>query len=178
MALKATVFKASLGIADLDREYYAEHRLVLAREASETDERLMARLLAFTLNADPALAFSADMSDTEEPSLAIRDLEGRIRLWIEIGLPDPRRLRKAAGRASQVLLYLYHGRQARLWWEQNRGELAALRNLGVAEFEPAALRTLAALVDRSMEFQCTIQDGELSVAHGEGIVPVAVERLA
>lgn len=177
MALKATVFKARLGVADLDRQYYADHDLVIAREPSETDERLMVRILAYALHADPALAFSADMSDTEEPSLALRDLEGRLRLWIEVGLPDPRRLRKAAGRADRVILYLYHGRQAGIWWEQNRAELAGIRGLQVFEVDPETVRGLAALAGRSMDLHCTVQDGQASLAHEGGVVEAGIERL-
>jgi uncharacterized protein YaeQ len=168
MALKATVYKADLRIADLDRNYYAEHRLTLAREGSETDERMMVRLLAFALNADPSLALARGMTEADEPDLWLKDLEGRIRLWIEVGLPDERSLRKAAGRADEVLLYLYHGRQARLWWEQNRGALASLRNLRVVEVDPESVKALAALAAKAMDFQCTIQEGQAWIADGEG----------
>lgn len=177
MALKATVFKATLGVADLDRGYYADHRLTLARESSETDERLMVRILAFALNADERLAFTSAMSDTEEPCLWKKDLTGRIELWIEIGLPDPRRLRKASGRADEVILYLYHGRQARLWWEQNRAELRTLGNLRVIEIAAASVLALAALAGKTMDLHCTIQDGQASFAHDEGILEIGLAEV-
>jgi uncharacterized protein YaeQ len=177
MAIKATVFKAILNISDLDRNHYAEHRLTLARESSETDERMMVRILAFALAADDALVFTTAMSETEEPSLWKKDLSGRIELWIEVGLPDPKRLRKASGRADRVLLYLYHGRQARLWWEQNRAELEALPNLEVVELAPASLKALAALAQKTMDLSCTIQDGQVSFATEEGLVELELERL-
>ncbi|MBL8968373.1 MAG: YaeQ family protein, partial [Spirochaetaceae bacterium] len=154
MALKATVFKADLQVSDLDRNYYAEHKLTLARSPSETDERLMVRILAFAMDADEALAFTSDMAETEEPSLWKKDLTGRIELWIEVGLPDPKRLKKASGRADQVLLYLYHGRQAGVWLEQNRRELEGIRNLRVVEVEADSVRALAGLAEKTMDLQC------------------------
>ncbi len=177
MALKATVFKAALQVADLDRHYYAEHRLTLARDSSETDERMMVRILAFALNAGEDLLITSDMSETEEPSLWRKDLDGRIRLWIEVGLPEPRRLKKAAGRSDQVLLYLYHGRQARLWWEGNRAELEGIRGLKVLEIDQESVRALAALAQKTMDLQVTIQDGQPSLAHEGGMVEIHLARL-
>lgn len=177
MALKATVYKADLHIADMDRNYYADHKLTLAREPSETDERMMVRILAFALDSGERLELTSDMSETEEPSLWRRDYSGRIELWIEVGLPDERRLKKAAGRADEVLLYLYHGRQARLWWEQNRAALEGIERLRVVEVDPAAVKALAALAKKAMDLQVTIQDGTAYVADGEGNVEVGLERL-
>jgi len=177
MALKATVYKADLHVADMDRNHYADHKVTLAREPSETDERMMVRLLAFALDADERLELTADMSETEEPSLWNRGYDGRIRLWIEVGLPEERRLRKAAARADQVLLYLYHGRQARLWWEQNRAALEGLKNLRVVEVDPASVKALAARAEKTMDFQVTVQDGTAWFADGAENVEVALERL-
>ena len=115
MALKATIFKAQLQIADMDRHYYAEHALTLARHPSETDERMMVRLLAFALNADESLEFGKGLSNEDEPALWRKDLTGVIEHWIEVGLPDEKSLRKACGRATQVRLYTY-GRGAAKWW--------------------------------------------------------------
>lgn len=177
MALKATVYKASLNVADLDRNRYGDYRVTLAREPSENEERLVARLLAFALNADEGLAFTSDPSDTEEPGLSLRDLTGRIALWIEVGLPEPRRLKKACGRADRVLLYLFHGRQAALWWEESRGALEGLRNLEVLELAPEGVAELAALAERDMDFQVTVSEGQATVAHEGGIVELAIRRL-
>lgn len=176
MALRATVYRAKLDIADMDRNYYGSHSLTLAREPSETDERLMVRLLAFALDADEALSFTSDMSETEEPALWKRDLEGRIELWIEVGLPDPRRLRKAAGRAKRVKLYLYHGRQAALWLEEHRAELATFRNLEILELPAEEVGALAALADKTMDLQVSIQEGQVTFAHEGGIVIIEARR--
>ena len=117
MALKATIFKASLQVSDMDRNYYGEHQLTLARHPSETDERMMMRVLAFALNAHEHLAFGKGLSDTDEPDLWQKDLTGQIVHWIDVGLPDERRLIRATGKAERVTVYAY-GRGADLWWRQ------------------------------------------------------------
>ena len=107
MALKATIYKAELQIADMDRNYYQEHLLTLARHPSETDERMMIRLLAFAIHASDSLTFTKGLFDTEEPDLWQKDLTGAIQLWIEVGQPDEKRLMKACGRSEHVIVYSY-----------------------------------------------------------------------
>jgi len=162
MALKATIFKAELQVSDLDRNHFGSHTLTLARHPSETDERMMVRLLAFALNADETLEFGRGLSAEDEPDLVKRDLTGAIELWIEVGLPDERELRKAAGRAREVKVYTYGGRSAALWWDQNRAALSRLDNLSVVDI-PVEVGSIAA---RNMSLQCTIQDGQLWLSHG------------
>ncbi len=118
MALKATIFKADLQIADMDRRYYGDHTLTIARHPSETDERMMVRLLAFAMHADEALSFGRGLSTDDEPDLWRKDLTGTIEIWIDVGLPDEKRVRRACGRARQVFVYSYGGRGAELWWDQ------------------------------------------------------------
>jgi uncharacterized protein YaeQ len=163
MALKATIFKAELAVSDLDRGHFATHALTLARHPSETDERLMVRLLAFALNADERLAFGRGLSSEDEADLCLTDLTGAIDLWIDVGLPDARELRRAAGRAARVAVYPY-GTGAELWWRQNAAELERLENLAVVEIPVEASRAMAARVARTMSLQCTIQDGHVWLA--------------
>lgn len=159
MALKSTVFKASLNIADIDRGHYQEHGLTLARHPSETDERMMVRLLAFVRHADDALAFCKGLSDQDEPDLWQKDLTGAIELWIEAGQPDERRLRHACGRSRQVVVYCY-GHAAEVWWNQQRGKLERLSNLSVIRLPIESTQALARLAQRTMQLQCTVQDGQ------------------
>jgi uncharacterized protein YaeQ len=161
MALKSTIFKAELQVSDLDRGHFATHALRLARHPSETDERMMVRLLAFALDADDALAFGRGLSSEDEPDLVLADLTGAIELWIDVGLPAEREIRKAAGRARRVKVYLYGGRAAQLWWRQNEAALARLDNAQVLEVPEDISRALATTAERSMRFDCTIQDGEI-----------------
>lgn len=172
MALKATIFKAELQISDMDRNYYHDHALTLARHPSETDERMMVRLLAFALHADETLAFGKGLSADDEPGLWRKDLTGAIELWIDVGLPDAKRIRKACGRAAQVVVYSYGGRGADLWWAQNREEFEQGRNLTVANIPLAASTGLATLAQRNMQLQCTIQDGQAWFGDKAETVPV------
>lgn len=161
MALTATIFKVNLQISDLDRHYYGEHLLTLARHPSETDERMMVRLLAFALHADERLSFTKGMGVDEEPDLWQKSLTDEIELWIDVGLPEERRVRKACNRAAQVCLYLYGGRAAESWWQRNADKLQRFDNLSVIEFPDAGTKNLTSLVQRSMQLQCTVQDGEI-----------------
>ena len=161
MALKSTIFKAELQIADLDRNYYQNHALTVARHPSETDERMMARILAFVLYADPALIFGKGLSSEDEPDLWRKDLTGAIELWIEVGLPDEKRIRRACGRARQVVVLTYGGRVADMWWQQNKAALQRQDNLAIINLAAEESRALAALAARGMQLQCTLQEGEL-----------------
>lgn len=161
MALKATIFKAGLQIADMARNYYHDHALTLARHPSETDERMMMRLLAFALNASGTLAFGKGLSTDDEPDLWQKDLTGAIELWIDVGLPDEKSIRRACGRAAQVRVYSYGGRGAELWWTQVRDKLDRTSNLTVINVPAAASQAMSALAQRNMQLQCTIQDGQV-----------------
>jgi uncharacterized protein YaeQ len=172
MALKSTIFKAELQVSDLDRHYYAAHALTLARHPSETDERMMVRLLAFALFAGERLEFGRGLSAEDEPALWQKDLTGAIELWIEVGLPDERELRKACGKAQRVVVLCYGGRGADLWWNQNRDKLERLRNLAVMNLPAAASQGLAALARRSMGLQFTIQDGQAWLTDGTDTVHI------
>jgi len=160
MALKATNCKASLQVADTDRNYYAEHALTVARHPSETDERMMARLLAFALNAHERLAFCKGLSDTDEPDLWQKDLTGAIEHWIEVGQPDDKRLLRACGRAGKVTVYAY-GNRAELWWQPLAEKLERAKNLAVWRIPVSAVQALEKLAARSMQLQCTVQEGQV-----------------
>jgi len=167
MALNATIHKAELSISDMDRHYYASHALTLARHPSETEERLMVRLLAFVLYADERLEFGKGLSDEDEPALWRKAYTDEIELWIELGQPDEARIRKACGRARQVVVFTYGGRGADIWWDKLAGALARNDNLTVLDIPETDVRALAALCDRGMRLQCLIQDGELQLISGD-----------
>ena len=175
MALKATIFKAELHLADMDRGYYERHAVVIARHPSETDERMMVRLLAFAVHADPALAFGKGLSSDDEPDLWRKDLTGAIELWIDVGIPDEKLIRKACGRADQVVVYCYGGRVADMWFAQNSAQFERQKNLTVINLPVESTRALAKLAQRSMNLQCTIQDGQVWL--GDGNESVQVERV-
>lgn len=161
MALKATVYKADLTISDMDRGYYAGHSLTLARHPSETEERLMLRLVAFALHASDTLAFTRGLCADDEPELWQKNYADEIELWIDLGEPDERRLKKACSRAERVLLYSYGGRAAEVWWQQTADKLSRLDKLAVLSVSPQTLAELVTLCQRSMQLSATIQDGQL-----------------
>jgi hypothetical protein len=181
LALKATIYKAQLQISDMDRQVYGEHTLTLALHPSETEERLLIRLLAFALQvpADTdagALQFARGLSDTDEPDLWQHDLSGQLVQWIEVGQPDERRLAKACGRAERVSLYVY-GSSAAIWWAAIRNKLTRLTNLAVWQIDPEQSQALAALAQRAMQWQVTVQDGTVWVSAGESSVELTPVQL-
>lgn len=178
MALKATIFKAELQIADMDRHYYRDHALVIARHPSETDERMMLRVLAYALHASDALAFGKGLSTEDEPDLWSKDLTGAIELWIDVGQPDERRIRRACGRARQVYVYSYGGQGAAIWWDQIGAKLARSSNLSVVSVPPAASQALAQLAQRNMQLHCTIQDRQLWLGDADRRVQVDFTTLS
>ncbi|MGJ7461683.1 YaeQ family protein [Halomonas sp. MA07-2] len=175
MALKATICKARLQVADMDRHYFGEHVLTVARHPSETDERMMLRLLAFARHAHPDLAFGRGVSADDEPDLWRRSLTGEIELWIQLGQPDEREIRRACGRAHQVVIYTYGGQGSRLWWEPLEGKLSSLSNLTVIDVDSQSVTELGRLAARGMELNATLQDGMMWLATPEASVEVSVE---
>src|SRR5690606_8138848 len=180
MALKATVVRVDLQISDMDRHYYASHSLTLAQHPSETEERLMVRLLAFALYAQERLEFGRGLSADDDPDLWLRDYTGDVDLWIDLGQPDESRVRKACGRARQVVVVNYGGRAADLWWERNGNVLARHRNLTVLDLPAAPLEALVAMYARGMRLDVQIQDGEVRVLDERGaeVVMQPVPRMA
>jgi len=172
MALKSTICKVRLSIADIGRGYYRDHAITLARHPSETDERMMIRLLAFALHADDALEFGRGLSTEDEPALWRRDPTGVIDCWIDVGLPDEREVRKACGRAREVHVLAYGGRAMELWWEANRENLMRQERLAVSEVPLDASRALSQMAQRAMQLQVTIQEGHIFFSDGAMSVPI------
>ncbi|HJV79224.1 YaeQ family protein [Noviherbaspirillum sp.] len=176
MALKATIFKVDLQISDMDRQYYAAHALTIARHPSETDERMMIRLLAFALNAHDALIFGKGLSTDDEPDLWQKDLTGAIDLWIEVGQPDEKRILKACGRSSRVLVYSYSS-TSNIWWNQIANKVDRAKNLSVLNVPAESSLALAKLAQRTMQLQCTIQEGQIWMSGGEDTVQLELNTL-
>jgi uncharacterized protein YaeQ len=174
LALKSTIFKANLAIADIDHGYYADHALTLARHPSETDERMMIRLAALALNAhrvqtecggDATLAFGAGLSNPDEPDVWLRDFTGQTRLWIEVGQPEDKPLARACGKAGEVHVYCFH-HAAEVWWRGIQNKVSRLQNLSVFRVPAAESQAMATLAQRSMQLQATVQEGALTLGDG------------
>lgn len=184
MALKSTVFKAALQLADIDHACYADHALTLARHPSETDERMMVRLAALALNAhqlqglcggDGTLGFGAGLCDPDDPDVVLTDFSGRRRLWIEVGQPDEKPLARACARADAVVVYAY-APAAEVWWRGIEGRVARLPKLEVWRLASSETQALAALAERSMRITATVQDGALTLASERGAVHLEPQR--
>ena len=184
MALKSTIFKATLQVADIDHGYYADHNLTLARHPSETDERMMVRLVAMALNAhqlqdlcngDGTLRFGAGLSDPEDPDVSLTDFTGRKRLWIEVGQPEEKPMSKACSQADQVLVYPFN-HAAEVWWKGLAGKVSRLEKLQVWRLRAEDTQALAQLAERTMQLQATIQDGALTLSSTAGSVVVEPQQ--
>lgn len=181
MALKAIIYRACVSFSDLDRNRYSDHTLTLARHPSETEERMMVRLLAFVLNAPAtndlgALEFGKDMWETDEPALVQQDLTGLTEHWIELGQPEEKRLVRVCGRSKRVTVYSF-GSTAPAWWSALAGRFSRVNNLTVWQLPAEQTKALGALADRSMDLQITLQEGVLFVGEGERSVEMTPVRL-
>jgi len=184
MALKSTIFKANLQIADIDHGYYVDHSFTLARHPSETDERMMIRLAAMALQAhalqdlcggDGTLAFGAGLSDPDDPDASLTDFTGRKRIWIEVGQPEEKPLLKASQKADAVLVYCFH-HAAEVWWKGIESRLTRQEKLQVWRVPTEAAQALARLAQRSMQLQATVQEGVLSLSSSEHSVDIECLR--
>jgi uncharacterized protein YaeQ len=174
MALKSTIFKAELQLADLDRSHFGDYSLTIARHPSETDERMMVRLLAFALNASETLTFGRGLSASEdEADLQELDATGSIERWVDVGLPDEKLIRRACNRSRHVMVLSYGGRTAEMWWQQTEGKVAGQKNLRVLALSVEESKALAGLAERGMRLQCTIQDGVIWLGGEQGHVELA-----
>jgi len=174
MAISSTINKVSINIADMDKQYYQDHELTLAQHPSETDFRFMVRLIAFMTNASERLAFTKGMDSDDEPDLWQKTLTDEIELWIDLGQPDEKRIRKACGRAKQVIIYTYHERKAKVWWEQQQEKLQRFNNLKVLHINAQGIESM---IKRSMQLQCTIQDGEIYLNDENSNLVITLDNL-
>ena len=175
MAANATIYKASLNIADMDRNYYEEHNFTLAKHPSENELRLMVRLSAFVLNANEDLVFCKGISQDDEPDLWKKTLGGDIKLWIDLGQPDEKRIKKACGRSEKVTIYTYQEGSASAWFKQIEKSLKRFKNLSVIHLNIDGC--IEELADRAISMQCNISDNELSMISDEKSVLITQEKL-
>lgn len=174
MALKATIYKAVVNVADLDRNQFLDTSLTLARHPSETQERMMLRLLAWIKYADDRLQFTRGLSAEDEPEIWLRNDHLGIDLWIELGLPDERRLKKACSQSCEVALFAYNQRTAQVWWQQNKNKLTSFCNLTIWYLDDEQLARISALASRTMTLQATLQEGIIWLSDGETSLEVTL----
>lgn len=170
MAQKSTIYKVELSVSDMDRHYYETHKLTVAKHPSETDERLMVRLLAFALNAHEHLELTKGLSTDDEPDIWQKSLSGELKLWVALGLPSEKIVRQSCGKADAVVIYCYSGNTAEIWWEKIKNSTTRFDNLSVFNLPEQEARALAELAGRSMKMQVNIQDGEVMLSVDDAIV--------
>ena len=170
MAQKATIYKVELSVADMDRDYYETHNLTVAEHPSETDERLMVRILAFALNAHEQLEFTRGISTDDEPDIWQKSLSGELELWVALGLPGEKIIRQSCGKANKVIVYCYGGRTAEVWWEKIKNSTTRFDNLQVTNFSKKDTSELGKMASRLMKLQINIQEGDVMVSVDGSIV--------
>ena len=156
----------------MDRHYYQTHDLIVAQHPSETNFRFMMRMIAFALNANDHLVFTKGLCVDDEPEIWQKSLTDEIQLWIDFGQLDDKRIRKACGRSSQVIIYTYNQRKAEIWWEQQEKKIQRYKNLTVIHIEAEGVDEL---VSRNMSLQCNIQDGELYLSNDDVNIDVRIQ---
>ncbi|MCX7561306.1 YaeQ family protein [Sulfitobacter sp. F26204] len=176
MAQKATIYKVELSVSDMDRHYYETHKLTVAKHPSETDERLMIRLLAYALNADEQLQMTKGLSTDDEPDIWQKSLSDELELWVTLGLPSEKVVRQSCGKARKVIVYCYGGRPAEVWWEKIKNSTTRFDNLQVVNLSEKTTSELGKLVDRSMKLQVNIQDSDVMVNVDDSIVYVSPDQ--
>lgn len=172
MAQNATIYKVELSVSDMDRHYYETHKLTVAKHPSETDERLMVRILAFALNAHENLEMTKGLSTDDEPDIWQKSLDGALDVWVALGLPSEKVMRQSCGKAGKVIVYPYGGRTAEVWWDKIKGSATRFENLQVISFSEQDTSDLAKLANRAMRLQVNIQDGDVMVSLGDHIVNI------
>ena len=170
MAQKSTIYKVELSVSDMDRHYYETHKLTVAKHPSETDERLMVRLLAFALNAHEHLEMTKGLSTDDEPDIWQKSLSGQLQLWIALGLPSDKVMRQSCGKAEKVVVYPYGGKTAEIWWDKTGNSTTRFDNLQVISFSETDTAALEKLASRTMKLQVNIQDGDVMVSSDDQIV--------
>jgi len=173
MAQKATIYKVELSVADMDRHYYETHKLTVAKHPSETDERLMVRIVAFALNAHEHLEMTKGLSTDDEPDIWQKSLNGELDVWVALGLPSEKVMRQSCSKAAKVIVYPFGGRTAEIWWDKIKNSTTRFDNLQVISFPEPDTSALAQLASRAMKLQINIQDGDVMVSADDSIVYVA-----
>lgn len=165
MALPSTIHRIAIDLSDIDRGRYTRLEATVARHPSETAERLVLRVLAYALCYEEDLVFTKGISAGDEPDLWVKRPDGRVQAWVEVGLPDPERLRKTSRHAERVILVAGGGGLQR-WLNQHQPKLASITNLTILTFDPTLINRLAETLERVVEWSATVTEGVLYLTRG------------
>ena len=179
MALPSTIYRASVQLSDLDRQVYEQLQTTIAKHPSETEERLVARLLAYALCYREELAFTKGVGSGDEPDLWSKGADGRVQLWIEVGLPDPDRLVKSCRHVEQAVLFVFGQAQTRgRWLSLNLQKLGNSRNLTVLGVDSAFIGKLVENLQRAINWSLTVTEGALYLTVGDQVLESTLEHLS
>jgi len=176
MALPSTIYRVNIQLSDVDRGVYESLQATVARHPSETEERLVARLLAYALFYEPELAFTKGVGAGDEPDLWLKGPDDRVLLWVEVGLPEPERLVKA-GRHAERVAAIVCGRALPVWEQQHLPKLQGVSNLTLLRFDQPFINKLAARLDRSITWSVTVNDGNLYIDAGVDSFETVLHKL-
>lgn len=177
MALTATIHHFDIDLADADRRRYESLALRVARHPSESEERLLARVLAYALEYTEGIEFSRGLSDPEEPAISVRDATGAVRAWIDVGSPDAARLHKAAKASPRVAVYV-HKEPTQYVARLREARIHRAAAIELWAVDRAVLSALVARLDRRVAFSLAVSERELFVAVGSITVTGALTRHA
>jgi uncharacterized protein YaeQ len=175
MAIKPTIYKHRISITDLERSYYDTISLTIALHPSETEQRLMARVLAYVINAQDRLSFTKGLSAVEEADIWVREMDDSISLWIDVGEPAVDRVKKAARQAKQVKVYSFNTKSD-VWWQQNQSKIGML-DASIYRFDAMSISAFANLLERTMDYSITITGDSAYIATELGECEVAWQVL-
>ncbi|MFT5611690.1 MAG: hypothetical protein ACI9LU_002195 [Polaribacter sp.] len=175
MATKPTIYKLRIGLSDLERNYYDTLRLTVALHPSETPERMMARVMAYCINAQESLVFTKGLSDVEQPDIWARTMDDKITLWIDVGEPAPERVKKSSHKADQVRVYSFNSKSD-VWWQQGCNKFA-LYDVSMYRLAHDKISELATMLERTMDMSVTITGESAYVTTGLGELEVTWETL-
>ncbi len=176
MAIKATIYKVKLEISDCDRNYFHSHDLTISCHPSETEQRMMIRLLAFSLFASDSLGFTKGLCADDEPELWDKNLSGEIEQWISLGQIGEKQLRKSLGRSKQVVIFTYSGQKSSTWWKKNQSQYSRLKNLQIINIKSADVEAMQTFVSRNMNLQVTIQEGIIWLSDSSQTISIEPEN--
>ncbi len=175
MATKPTIYKLRIALSDLERNYYDTLNLTIALHPSETPERMMARVIAYCINAQEGLSFAKGLSDVDEPDIWIRTMDQQTSLWIDVGEPSFERIKKASRQAKQVRIYSFNSKSD-VWWDQGKSKFGMLK-ADIFRLNQAEIEALTELLARTMDLSVTITGQSAYVAGDNGEVEVNWEIL-
>ncbi len=176
MALPATIYKATITLSDIDRGLYATLTATVAQHPSETEERLVARLLAYALFYEEGLSFTKGLCASDEPEIWLKGGDGRVQSWVEVGLPDSERIIKASRHSGQVRL-LACGRALPNWEQQHLPKLARLANLTIVTIDQTFLAAAVQRLERSLVWSVTITEGACYLTIGDETLETVLQTV-